>query len=78
MAVREEEQSGRAFDWVVMARLDCMWGAPAPHISAFSPKKVWLLDRWQMEYPDALAIIPRDKADAYFSMNALLNPSAST
>ena len=74
MARQYETAHGIIFDWVVMARMDMLWGSPIQHISYWSPDKIWFMDRWYTGLPDVFALIPRKFAEAYFSMQNLVQP----
>ena len=72
MVADYEAAQGVRFDWVVMARMDMLWGSPIQHISYWASDKIWMMSQWQLAIPDGFALIPRQFVEAYFSME---NPS---
>ena len=74
MATEYEAEHGVRFDWVVMARMDMLWGSPIKHNSLWAPDKVWMMSHWQVAIPDGFALIPRRFAEAFFSMETLVRP----
>jgi hypothetical protein len=63
------------FDWVIHARLDFMWASPIRTHFLWSARKMWFPDHWATDTPDTFALLPRNRSDLYFSMDALYGDS---
>ena len=71
MAMMYESNHAFNFDWIVHVRPDMMWGAPIQDVSHWTPDKIWFPSHWASDVPDTFALIPRHRADLYYSLEDL-------
>ena len=67
-----EREHGFEYSWFVHTRFDMAFGKPIQPHSYFSPNKVWVHNMWPTDMPDIFALLPARYADAYFSMDLLV------
>ena len=71
-----EREHGLHYTWFVHTRFDMAFGAPIQPYSHWSSNKLWVHDMWAADVPDIFALIPSKFADAYFSMDLLVQETA--
>lgn len=77
---REVLEDGERFDWVIHARMDALWGEPIQPVDywtslskPYTPEAMmWVADTWWCEVPDTFALLPRDLATNFFSLESLV------
>ena len=67
-----ERENGLHYAWFVHTRFDMAFGAPIQPYFKWPSTKLWVHDTWASEVPDIFALIPAAFADAYFSMDLLV------
>jgi hypothetical protein len=71
MALAYERKHNMNFTWVIHARLDFMWGTPVRSHHLWSQKRMWFPDHWATDTPDTFAILPRNRSNLYYSLDAM-------
>merc|ERR1712039_265357 len=68
-----EAASERRFDWLVRLRSDLQWDAPIGDLSSYDRDSLHLLQNFRQlgDVPDYFALVPRQHAQAYFSITCL-------
>lgn len=74
MLLKEETEGGKAYQWVVHARLDAGWGEPIRPFSMWSMAKVWSPDSWYADVADNFLLLPRNQSDIFFSLKLQYSP----
>ena len=71
-----EREHGLRYAWFVHTRFDMAFGAPIQPYFKWPSTKLWVHDTWAADVPDIFALIPAAFADAYFSMDLLVQEQA--
>ena len=71
-----EREHGLRYAWFVHTRFDMAFGAPIQPYFKLPSTKLWVHDTWASDVPDIFALIPAALADAYYSMDLLVQDKA--
>ena len=74
MMLERERSLLQHYRWVVHVRLDAAFGEPLRPYYFWPYSKVWVPDSWWCPVPDTFALIPRGRADDFFSIDNLVSP----
>ena len=71
-----ELEHGLRYAWFVHTRFDMAFGAPIQPYFKWPSTKLWVHDMWASDVPDIFALIPAAFAEAYYSMDLLIQDTA--